>query len=69
MKELPKRQKETYEYIKAFKDSHGYVPSQDEMAVHFMVSQQAMSYIIEKLKQKGFINYIKGKQRTITILK
>lgn len=67
MKELPKRQKETYEYIKAFISSHGYSPTQEEIAQHFLVSQITVKDCLETLKEKKLINYFKGKPRTISI--
>lgn len=68
MKELPPRQKETYEYIKAFIASHGYSPTQDEIATHFMITQVTVLECLETLKAKNFITYCKGKPRTITII-
>ena len=68
MKELPKRQKETYEYIKQFIASHGYSPTQDEIGQHFMVSQITVKECLEVLRQKKLISYMTGKPRTITVM-
>ena len=68
MKELPPRQKETYEYIKSFISSHGYSPTQEEIAQHFLVSHITICKCLAVLKSKKVVNYLEGKPRTITLL-
>lgn len=70
MDELSLKQKEIFEVIKKMIEKNGYSPSLEEIAEKVnLKNKSCVKPHIEKLKQKGYINYIEGKSRTITINK
>lgn len=67
---MTKKQEELYAAIKEFIKKNGYSPTVRELGTITNVKSPATTYgklII--LKRKGYITYVKGKSRTIKILK
>lgn len=57
-----------YKAIKVFIDRNGYSPTIREICEMCGLSSPATThYHLKNLKEKGFINYTEGKNRTITI--
>ena len=66
---LTKSEEEVYIIINDFIKKNGYSPSVREIGTMLGGRSSAtVWYHLKRLKEKGFINYIEGKNRTITIL-
>lgn len=69
MKGLSQRQEEILNYISSSFTKNGYAPSLKEIGEHFSFSPAAAHYALLALSNKGFIEYKKGKKRSITLIK
>lgn len=68
--ELTPRQQFVYETIKNFIENNGYAPSVRELCNLCCVSSSATMWVhLQKIKQKGYIDFINKKSRTIRIIK
>lgn len=68
MQELTDRQKEVYLKIKKYIEKKGYSPTIRELCDLCYVSSTAtMHDMLERIKQKGYIDYQKSLPRTIII--
>ena len=66
---LGKEQQFVLEKIKLFISKNGYSPSVRELC--FLTDRRSpatIHYHLKKLKQKGYITYLEGKNRTIRVL-
>lgn len=63
MIELPRRQKEVYQYILSYKKKHGYEPSTPHMAKHFGVTTTTIQQTMAALKKKGLVKPQKPQPR------
>lgn len=69
MEELTFKQKETLEAIVQFRLTHGVSPSiRDLMKIHGLTSPAPVQSRLERLKSKGYINWIDGAARSIRVL-
>jgi repressor LexA len=67
---MTEKQEKIYNIVKKFIDENGYAPSVREIGKIAGVTSTATVFDhMKKLKEKGYINYIKGKPRTIRIVK
>ena len=67
---LTKRQKQIFDYIKKFIMENEYAPSLEEIRKHFELSSRSTVYQhIKALKDKGYLNKIDYKARSIEIPK
>ena len=69
MDDLTKAQEKMYYLIKDSIKTNGYSPSLRELAKLNNSSVSAIQFHLIRLREKGYINYIDGKNRTLTILK
>ena len=69
MDDLTKAQEKMYYLIKDTIEKNGYSPSLRELAKLNNSSVSAIQFHLIRLREKGYINYIDGKNRTLTILK
>lgn len=69
MDDLTKAQEKMYYLIKDNIETNGYSPSLRELAKLNNSSVSAIQFHLIRLRKKGYINYIDGKNRTLTILK
>lgn len=69
MDDLTKAQEKMYYLIKDTIEANGYSPSLRELAKLNNSSVSAIQFHLIRLREKGYINYIDGKNRTLTILK
>jgi repressor LexA len=68
-KALTKRQKEILDYIKTYKDTHGFAPSLEEIGKYFKL--KAVSTVhehIDNLKRKGYIKKEMNQARGIELV-
>ena len=66
---LTKRQREIYEYVRAFLDENGYAPSLEEIAAHFQLSSVATVHEhLENLQAKGALRRDPHKSRAVEVL-
>lgn len=69
-KEATDKEKELFAAINTYIKQNGYAPTIRELgAMVGNTSPHPVFKKLNKLKEKGYINYIEGKSRTITILK
>lgn len=67
--ELTKKQKIIYDHIKEFINCNKYSPTIRELCKLCGLNSTATMYVhLQKIKAKGYINYIDKQARTITIL-
>jgi len=67
---LTKRQVDLFNAIKVYIEDNGHSPSYRELAdISGLKSTSTVSGHLEKLKAKGYINFIRGAPRTLTIKK
>ena len=65
---LTKRQKEILDYLKGYREKHGYSPTFEEIAVTFGFSSKGTVYKhVRTLKEKGFIRHAWNRTRSIEI--
>lgn len=69
MDDLTKAQEKMYYLIKDTIEANGYSPSFRELAKLNNSSVSTIQFHLIRLREKGYINYIDGKNRTLTILK
>ena len=69
MDDLTKAQEKMYYLIKDTIATNGYSPSFRELAKLNNSSVSTIQFHLIRLREKGYINYIDGKNRTLTILK
>lgn len=69
MDDLTKAQEKMYYLIKETIEANGYSPSFRELAKLNNSSVSTIQFHLIRLREKGYINYIDGKNRTLTILK
>ena len=67
---MTRRLEEYYQIIKSFIEKNGYSPTVREIGELAGIASPATSmFAIKKLKNLGYIEYEKGKNRTIRCLK
>lgn len=67
---MTKKQEELYVVIKEFIKNNGYAPTIREInKITYIKSPATTHKHLLELKKKGYITYVKGKSRTIKILK
>lgn len=70
MKQLTESQEKVYEVIKDFINKKGYSPTIREIGDMIGLRSPGTIYVhLERIKEKGYITYEKGKNRTIRIIK
>ena len=68
--DLKESQKRVLKAIKDYIDENGYSPSFRELGKIANINSSAtVQYHINKLKEKGYIDYIPNQRRTIRIIK
>ena len=67
MKELTKRQREIFDFLKAFIETRGYPPTQKEIGDHFSMSAVSAKSHVMLIEKKGFIDQQAGKPRSIRV--
>ena len=67
MKKLTKRQREIFDFLKAFIETRGYPPTLREIGDHFSMSAFGARCHLESIKEKGFIDIQKGMPRSIRV--
>ncbi|HOM99618.1 MAG TPA: transcriptional repressor LexA, partial [Acidobacteriota bacterium] len=66
---LTPRQKEVLDFLSRYLEDHGYAPSLEEIRVHFgMASLNAVHKHLCRLKEKGFIDRLAGRSRSIRLI-
>lgn len=69
MKDLTKKQKEMLDKIKLYIDNYKRPPSIRDLCFLCGVNSTATVYVhLQKIKEKGYIDYIKGEHRSISII-
>lgn len=68
MKSLTKKQREVFEFLKAYVTKHGYPPTYREIASHFGFLWSASKGHLKALEKKGFIRLKPSKSRGIEIM-
>ena len=68
--DLKESQKRVLKAIKDYIDENGYSPSFRELGKIVNINSSAtVQYHINKLKEKGYIDYIPNQRRTIRVIK
>lgn len=69
MQKLTDKQLQILNVIKDFINEYGYSPTVREVAKIVGLNSSATVWVhLKHLKEKGYINYIEGKMRTIRII-
>lgn len=68
MEELTIKQKEVYDFICKYIKNYGYSPSVRDISKVFNHSTATIHSHLLTLKEKGYIDYVEGKARTIKII-
>lgn len=66
---LTPRERDIYNYIVAFKLINGFSPTLYEIADELLTSRTFVRESVQKLNEKGIIQYNPKKRRTITVKK
>lgn len=67
---LTNKEQAAYNYITEYIKQHGYSPTTREISLALgYKSQRTGSKYLERLKEKGYINYTTGLGRTIVLVK
>lgn len=67
---MSKRQIEIYEYIKKFLEENRYSPSVREIGKAVGLRSSATVHRhLDKMKEKGYINFINSRSRTLQIVR
>jgi len=66
--ELPDKQAELLETVKAFISGNGYAPTYKELAVIQGVRINTIFSSLKALKKKGYVDWIEGKSRTLRVI-
>ncbi|MFF2752799.1 hypothetical protein ACFVR1_03440 [Psychrobacillus sp. NPDC058041] len=67
---MNKRQKEIFEFIKAFLTEHKYSPTVREIGEDVgLKSSSTVHGHLDKMREKGFINFTNSRSRTLQILR
>ena len=61
-------QRQALDELIKWQASHGYPPSLRELAAACGVSAPTMQDRLESLRLQGYVTWIKGKQRTLTVI-
>ena len=64
---LTPKQKQIFEYVKKYIKKKGYSPTQKEIGRHFGLVKSTIHQHIETLKEKGYLNKVDYKNRSIEI--
>ncbi len=66
---LSKRQKQVYDFIEKFVETHDYSPSLEEIAKHFKLSAvSTIHHHVSQLVQKGFLNRRWNANRSLEVV-
>lgn len=66
---LTPRQKEILDFLSRYLEDHGYAPSLEEIRVHFgMASLNAVHKHLRRLQEKGFIDRLARRSRSIRLI-
>ena len=66
---ITKRQKQILDFIKIFSKNKGYIPSMEEIKIHFRLSSvSTISHHISRLEKEGYIKKHKNQPRAIEIV-
>jgi repressor LexA len=67
---LTKRQREIYDFVREFLETHGYAPSLEEIAAHFGLSSVATVHEhLEHLQDKGVLRRDPNRSRAVEIIR
>ena len=66
--QLTVKQRKYLEYIQTYLAANNQSPSFKEMGEAFDVSWQTARKYVQKLEDRGWLTYLKGAQRSITLL-
>lgn len=64
---VAEREKAVFQFIKNFLKKNGFAPNFREIAAELGCSVSQSYYTCRKLREKGFISFLDGKNRTIII--
>jgi SOS-response transcriptional repressor LexA len=64
---IAEREKAAFQFIKDFLKKNGFAPNFREIASELNCSVSAGYYTCRNLREKGLINFLEGKNRTIII--
>ena len=68
MGRLTAREKEVYIFIVAYHESHGYSPSMRDICRGcYLASLSSASHYVQRLLEKGYINYTPRTPRSIVV--
>ena len=65
---LTQSQARLFDFLLAYTDRHGISPSYSEICDHVELCRSNVARLLSKLKERGYISFIKNKHRAITIL-
>ena len=65
---LTPSQARLFDFLLTYTDRYGVSPSYSEICDHVDLCRSNVARLLNKLKERGYINFIKNKHRTITIL-
>lgn len=66
-KKIEEREKTVFEFVKEYIKENGFSPSFRDISFKLHCSVSTIFFTLHNLKEKGLINFIEGKNRTITI--
>lgn len=66
-KRIEEKEKAVFQFIKDFLKKNGFAPSFREIASELHCSVSQSYYTCRKLREKGLISFLDGKNRTIII--
>jgi repressor LexA len=65
---LPPRQQEVFDFITSYHRKNGFAPTYKETAAALGLSSSTIITYIGILKQKGFVNFLPGVPRSLTVI-
>jgi len=58
-----------YQFLWEYRQEHGFVPTQQEIAAHCFLTQPSVSRHLDKLEKWGWLTREEGKARGMNLLK
>jgi repressor LexA len=68
MKEMSRRQKEVYDFIKDYHTQQGISPSVNDIAEGLGLAHTTITIYVDVLKKKGFVKNLVGIPRSLTVV-
>jgi CRP-like cAMP-binding protein len=61
-------QRRLLDFLQSYIDRAGIAPSYTEICEHVGIARSNVATVLHRLKERGYVSFIKNKSRTVTIL-